>query len=82
MTCIPIPNGFLCVANVTIGDARDSTGRLWRWEFDPRFGPLFVDRRGEPLKHQPEPRLNAKGIPTNKGWQLFSAWHKQTNGNR
>lgn len=77
MPCIPIPNGFLNVADVTIGEAADDTGKVWRWEFDPRFGPLFVNQQGEPLKNQPSPNLNAAGVPRNKAWQLFVTWYKE-----
>ena len=35
------------------GEGIDRNGKLWRWSFNPRFGPLFLRKDGEPLKNQP-----------------------------
>jgi hypothetical protein len=40
-----------------------------RWEFSWRFGPLFVDKRGDPLKNQP--------MPGTARWGAFQTWYDE-----
>lgn len=47
-------------------------GRTWRWEFGDYVGPLFVDKRGEPLKNQPR--------ENNPVWEKFHDWLEELKG--
>jgi len=42
-------------------------GRRWNFEFNPWFGPLFLNSSGEPKKVQP-----AEKHPV---WDEFQKWH-------
>lgn len=35
------------------GHGEDVAGKVWRWTFNPQFGPLFLRKDGEPLARQP-----------------------------
>ena len=44
-------------------------GREWKWTFNPRFGPVFLKKDGEPRKRQPEMR--------NPVWGVFKRWYDE-----
>lgn len=51
------------------GEGRDRHGKLWRWHFNPRFGPKFLRKDRKPLKRP----------PTEEGhmvWEPFNRWVK------
>ena len=52
------------------GEGRDSSGKLWKWEFNPYFGPLFLRKDGEPLISQP---VGEDHIV----WPVFEKWHNE-----
>lgn len=60
------------VAYVDYADAEGRAvvnGRVWRWEFNERGGPLFLRADGEPRKNQ---------CPTVEAvWDAFTRWHKR-----
>ena len=41
-------------------------GKVYRWEFNPMFGPLFLRKDYEPMKRQP--------IPKSKAWDAFELY--------
>ena len=59
-----------CSHAINSGQGVDSKGKMWRWEFNKRFGPLFLRVDGEPLKRQP-----VKG--DHPAWEPFTAWWKE-----
>lgn len=59
-----------CSHAVYTGQGKDRTGHLWRWEFSPQFGPLFVGVRGEALERQPI-------RPNHRAWEPFEKWQKE-----
>ena len=52
------------------GEGVSRTGRLWRWEFNPYFGPLFLTAKGEPMAYQPVDE-------DHQAWEPFEKWHKE-----
>jgi hypothetical protein len=52
------------------GSGLDDHGKVWRWEHNPWFGPLFLGTRGEPLKRQPI-------TPSHRAWQPYLRWIKR-----
>lgn len=52
------------------GEGRDRNGKLWRWDFGEYVGPLFVNKRGDPLKVQPLSE-------DHPAWQPFEKWFAQ-----
>lgn len=48
------------------GHGIDEAGKLWMWEYRPRFGVDFVRKDGKHLKCQP-----IIGDPV---WELFEEW--------
>lgn len=54
---------FINEANVLVKFGK----RTYCFDFSERFGPLFLDIHGEPLRNQPQPRT--------KAWQAFKIWH-------
>jgi len=56
-----------CSHAIFSGEGQDKTGKVWRWEFNPHFGPLFLRKDDEPLKHQPGEKSMA--------WDVFEGWH-------
>jgi len=58
-----------CSHGIFFGKGDDKHGKVWRWEFTSLFGPLFVDKKGEPLKRQP---ISSR----HPAWKPFEAWHK------
>lgn len=48
---------------------RDASGKAWKFEMHPRFGPIVLDHRGNPADEQP-----AEGAPF---WQAIKLWASQ-----
>ena len=48
------------------GEGTDETGKRWRWEFNPWFGPLFLRKDGEPFVNQPG--------EDSKAWDVVDKW--------
>ncbi len=44
-------------------------GKTYYWDFSEMFGPLFTDKDGNELKHQPGPRSYA--------FKAFEIWHRE-----
>jgi hypothetical protein len=42
---------------------------MWRWEFNPWFGPLFLKKNDEPKKKQPIGKKHP-------AWEPFEKWLK------
>jgi len=53
-----------------IGEGKDINGKLWRWDFNPYFGPLFLRKDDKPLKYQPEGSKHP-------AWKPFETWLKK-----
>lgn len=62
-----VPRLCICCLPTDFGEGVDRNGRLWRWEFSEMFGPLFVDKKGDPLRVQPISEKHA-------AWQPFEHW--------
>jgi hypothetical protein len=45
-------------------------GKLWHWEFNPRFGPVFLTKDGSVKKRQ-----SSEKHPV---WKEFEKWVKET----
>ena len=65
MTCIRMGDAVVTISDAVRGEGRWH-GRVYRWDFDARFGPVFVRADSEPLKRQPAPGSHA--------WLAFDAW--------
>lgn len=63
----------LCSFHTASGEGRDINGRLWRWDFSKIFGPVFVDKYGNPLKAQPIKE-------THPAWGPFNTWYAKRKG--
>lgn len=50
------------------GQGKDSTGKFWKFDFNPKFGPLFLRTDEEPLINQPK--------ESSKAWEVFDQWFK------
>lgn len=48
---------------------RDTTGKAWKFEMHPRFGPIVLDRRGRPAGDQPGSR--------SPFWSVVQLWAAQ-----
>lgn len=59
-----------CSHSIYVGRGKDKNGKLWRWEFNSRFGPLFIDLEGEPLEDQPTDE-------NHPAWKPFERWLKR-----
>lgn len=68
MTCIPLRDGFLCTSNATEGEVT-VRGRPVRFEFDPRFGPAVLTKRG----------TLAANVPAGF-WPAFAKWYAARGG--
>jgi hypothetical protein len=66
MTCIPIPNGILCVGSGPNDVDLKPYGSAVRMDFDRRFGPLFYKRNGVEIVN-----------PSKRTWAAFDAWRKE-----
>jgi hypothetical protein len=65
--CIYPPPG-----SIKFGEGIDRNGKLWKWEFTDRFGPLFLRKDGEPMVNQP--------IHENHpAWEPFREWFDKLN---
>jgi hypothetical protein len=51
----------------------EHNGKIWKWEFTPMFGPLFLRKDGEPLKHQPIHE-------DHPAWKPFIKWFNKIKG--
>ena len=60
-----------CSHYLKYGLGEDVDGTTWRWEFNPMFGPLFLDEEFEPLYDQP----NEKSLC----WDTFQKWYDERN---
>ena len=58
--------------SIKFGEGIDRNGKLWRWEFQERFGPLFLRKDGEPLVNQPI----AEDHPA---WKPLIEWFEKIN---
>ncbi len=59
-----------CSHHISFGSGKDENGKMWRWSFNARFGPLFERKDGHELKRQPI----AEDHPA---WEPFERWHKR-----
>jgi hypothetical protein len=64
MTCIKIPNGYVCLGN---GGFYLYKGQ--RFEFDERWGPQLVNAQGSGLSKE----------PSKKFWNIFEEWQTLSN---
>ncbi|MHA1828925.1 MAG: hypothetical protein ACTSX6_09805 [Candidatus Heimdallarchaeaceae archaeon] len=55
-----------------MSEGRDKNGKLWRWEFNPRFGPLFLRKDKKPLARQLVDENHSC-------WKPFESWLKKHN---
>lgn len=69
MTCIRIPNGFICVNNSPDRKIRDQVGVQFTFEDHPQFGPFVLDKRGDPKSKQPGERASF--------WKVYQWWAEQ-----
>ena len=56
-----------CSHAVMLGGGRDRNGKVWRWSFNPMFGPLFLRKDSMPLKNQPD-------TENHRAWEPFDRW--------
>lgn len=63
-----VPRLHICTFTTHTAEGMDRNGRLWRWDFSPEFGPLFLDHKGVPLKVQPIAEKHPAWVP-------FNEWH-------
>jgi hypothetical protein len=64
MPCHRIADGIVCTPTVRRGQAQVGP-TLWRWEYSPRFGPLWLRKDGEPRECQ---------NPKRAAWDAFERW--------
>lgn len=71
LTCSNQGSGYCkkCSHAMFFGEGVSPSGRKYRWEFNPMFGPLFVKTNGESLINQPSEK--------NKIWDVFAEWLKK-----
>jgi hypothetical protein len=60
--CVYPPPG-----SVKVVEVKTIYGKTWKFEFDERFGPLFIGKNGMPLVNQPK--------VTSAAWAAFEDWH-------
>ena len=61
-----------CSHAIFFGEGTDVNGKVWRWEFNPMFGPTFLNIKKKPLKRQP--------ISENHpAWKPFEKWESAHN---
>jgi len=58
-----------CSHAVWLGAGKDKNGKVWRWEFNSRFGPIFLRKNLEPLVNQP--------IEDHPAWEPFEKWQRE-----
>ena len=66
MTCIRIPDGYICVSSGPNEVDLKPYGWAGNMDFDKRFGPLFYRRSGKEIPN-----------PTPKMWSAFYAWFEE-----
>jgi hypothetical protein len=68
LTCGSFDSGYCreCSHAIYYGNGIDETGKAWKWEFNPWFGPTFLTKNGEPLVNQPGEK--------SKVWEIFESW--------
>ena len=62
----PNPHCRECSHGQWNGEGKDKNGKVWTWEFNPMFGPMFVKKDGEPMARQP--------MEKHPAWGPFEAW--------
>jgi hypothetical protein len=72
MKCIHFGNAIVSGPDVIDVTVTGASGNVYRFDFDERFGPLVLDRRGKPLGTQPGER--------HEFWTAFEAWHDARRG--
>jgi hypothetical protein len=61
---VHLENPDICDQQITV------KGRVWRFDFDHRFGPLWLRKDGGPRKHQ---------CPPDAVWDAFAVWFDSYN---
>ena len=64
--CIAFAGGVVCYPDNIGIRVKGKSGRTYTFDFDRNHGPLFTNRRGDPLKRQPGEHHEA--------WDAFDAW--------
>ena len=64
--CISFHGGVVCYPDENGIRVKGQSGRTYTFDFDSYGGPLFTNRRGDPLKRQPAEHHEA--------WDAFQAW--------
>lgn len=59
-----------CSHGLYFGEGEDRNGKLWKWEFNLFYGPVFLRKDGEPLKRQPCDE-------NHPAWAPFKRWFKK-----
>jgi hypothetical protein len=73
MKCVSLGSlGTMCGPDVTDVTVTGASGRVYRFDFDERFGPLVLAKNGKPLATQPGDR--------HEFWPAFEAWHDARRG--
>ncbi|HDZ14874.1 hypothetical protein LCGC14_1109620 [marine sediment metagenome] len=70
-SCKDFENGYCpkCSHALYFGEGKDRNGKLWRWEFNPMFGPEFLRKDGEFLAKQPV-------YENHPAWEPFEKWQE------
>lgn len=59
-----------CSHALYFGRGKDKNGKMWRWEFNPRFHrTTFIRENGLGLKNQPQEKSPA--------WPVFKKWNNR-----
>jgi hypothetical protein len=68
VTCLRLPtiHGIICYETTVRSRVKTRGGRVYHFEFDPKWGPLVVTARGEPVERQPQGGSSF--------WPAFDAW--------
>jgi len=64
----------ICNTTPHSGEGYDRHGRLWRWDFGEYVGPIFLGKRGDPLKVQPRSERHP-------AWEPFNKWLNERKAN-
>ena len=59
-----------CSHSIWLGEGKDKNGKVWRWEFNSRFGPTFLRKDLEPLVNQPIEE-------DHPAWEPFEKWQRE-----
>jgi hypothetical protein len=61
--------GFAHISHADVFNQEiEADGKVWRFDYDRRFGPLWLKKNGEPLKNQ---------CPPIAVWDAFDLWLKK-----